>query len=146
MDTNQSVFVFLNLEISNLSLEYFYNEIPCHMNNVSLISLFGDNVCTEFPERGVKPVYSTKPRYSRIVKEFAVVALPQKVYLSYSSQAESYVKWRDKRLLLISVSTQWRAHFLVMATLSATKCHRECAVKPENYPLILIIGYPDEFI
>lgn len=32
-------------------------------------------------------------------------------------------------LLLISVCTHWWAHFLLMATLSAAKCHWDCAVK-----------------
>lgn len=146
MDINQSVFVFLNLEISNLLLEYFYNEIFCYMNNVFLIFLFGDNVCIEFFERGAKFVYFIKFRYFRIVKEFVVVVLLQKVYLFYFFQVESYVKWRDKRLLLILVFIQWRVYFFVMVIFSVIKCYRECVVKFENYLFILIIGYFDEFI
>lgn len=35
-------FVLYNFGNKKMSLDYFYSEIPCHRNNVFLISLFGE--------------------------------------------------------------------------------------------------------
>lgn len=51
---------------------------------------------------------------------------------SLSSSSKPNCMWNGETsvLLLIPALTRWRACFLIMATLSAVKCHRECAVKP----------------
>lgn len=86
--------VFLNLEVSNLLVGCFYNEIPCHEHRASVISLFGDN---SRPGRGVNCGHPSRPRQHSVVTELAVAAPRQ--CLSYSSQPKLYVKCRDKRFI-----------------------------------------------
>ena len=110
-------------------LEYFYDEIPCHVGNASSTSSFGDNPRNEFPERGVKRLYAAKPTYARAVGDFAAEAPPRKVCLLPRSQVVCEME-RQSVLWLIPGLTHQRALVLIMATLTAVKCHRECAVRP----------------